>query len=142
MDSGPVATIKLSNPNRHSVITLGLGAAGGGVQALDFTALHDASQWVYVLLTVITSGALPVVGGWVSPRLWHAVLFPVGIAVCLALVSGIGGPLSTDISAVGLVVILTVVYGGIGMVAFGVGWGVRWGLVQVREGRSRAEGGG
>ena len=63
-------------------------------------------------------------GGWVSPKLWHAVLFPVGLAVCLTLVSAIGGPLSTDISSVGLVVIFTLVYGVGGTVAFGVGHGV------------------
>ena len=115
--------MKIPKPDIYSVMALGLGAAGGGVQALDFTALHDASQWVYVLLTVVTSGVLPVVVGWVSPKLWYAALFPLGMMVCLALVSAISGPLSTDISAVGLVVILTVVYGGGGMVAFGVGWG-------------------
>ena len=113
--------MNLPKPDRYFVLALGLGGVGGGVQVLDFTTLHDASQWVYIVLTVFTSGVLPVVGGWVSSRLWHGLLFPVGMMVCLTLVSAIGGPLSTDISAVGLVVILTVVYGGIGIVAFG-GW--------------------
>ncbi len=131
--------MKLVKFDIYALLALGLGAAGGGAQALDFTAFHSADQWVYILLTVITSGALAVVGGWVSPRLWHAVLFPIGMAVCLALISLIGGPLSTDISAVGLVAILTVVYGGGGMVALGVGWGARWGLAQVGRHHHRVE---
>ena len=106
---------------------LGLGAVGG--LASDFTVLQGADAWVAALITAVTIGVLPVVAGWVSPKVWSAVLFPVGLAVCLALVSVIGGPLSTDISSVGLVLLFTVVYGGGGTVAFGVGWGARWGLV-------------
>ena len=117
----PPEAMKLAKPDRYSVITLGLGAVGGGGLASDFTVLHGADSWVAMLITGVTIGVLPVVGGWVSPKFWYAVLFPVGIAVCLALVSAIGGPPSTDISSVGLVVIFTLVYGIGGAVAFGVG---------------------
>ena len=72
--------------------------------------------------------------------MWYAALFSVGLAVCLAFVSVIGGPLSTDISSVGLVVIFTVVYGGGGAVAFGVGWGARWGVVWLGGGRGPTKG--
>ena len=120
----PPEAMKLAKPDRYSVITLGLGAVGGGGLASDFTVLHGADSWVAMLITAVTIGVLPVVVGWVSPRVWYAAMFPVGLAVCLALVSAIGGPLSTDISSVGLVVIFTVVYGGGGAAAFGAGWGV------------------
>ena len=126
--------MKLPKPDRYSVITLGLGAVGGGGLASDFTVLQGVDDWVAILMTAVTIGVLPVVGGWVSPKLWYAVLFPVGMAVCLALVSVIWGPLSTDISSVGLVVIFTVVYGGGGAAAFGAGWGVRWVLGRLRGG--------
>ena len=108
-------------------MALGLGAVGGGGLASDFTTLHGADSWVAILIAAVTIGMLPVVGGWVSPKLWYATLFPVGMAVCLALVSAIGGPLSSDISSVGLVVIYTVVYGGGGAAAFCAGWGGGWG---------------
>ena len=134
--------MKLPKPDIYSVMTLGLGAVGGGGLASDFTVLQGADAWVGALITAVTIGVLPVVAGWVSPKVWYAALFPVGLAVCLALVSVMGGPLSTDISSVGLVVILTVVYGGGGAVAFGVGWGVRWWLVRLGGGRSRPEDGG
>ena len=125
MDSAAIGAMKLAKPDRYSVITLGLGAVGGGGLASDFTVLQGADSWVAMLITAVTIGVLSVVGGWVSPKLWYAALFPVGLAVCLALVSAIGGPLSTDISSVGLVAIFTLVYGMGGAVAFGVGWGVR-----------------
>ena len=124
--------MKLPKPYRYSVITLGLGAVGGGGLASDFTVLQGADGWVAMLITAVTIGVLPVVGGWGSPKLWYAVLFPVGMAVCLALVSVIWGPLSTDISSVGLVVIFTVVYGGGGMVAFGAGWMARWCILRIQ----------
>ena len=134
--------MKLAKPDRYSVITLGLSAVGGGGLASDFMVLYDADSWVGILISVFTIGLLPILGGWVSPKLWYAALFPVGLAVCLALVSAIGGPLSTDISSVGLVVIFTVVYGGGGAVAFCVGWGVRWFLGRVEAEGARGGDGG
>ena len=137
-----IGAMKLPKPDLYSVMALGLGAVGGGGLASDFTTLHGADSWVAILIAAVTIGMLPVVGGWVSPKLWYATLFPVGMAVCLALVSAIGGPLSSDISSVGLVVIYTVVYGGGGAAAFCAGWGVRWWLVGLGGERARGGDGG
>ena len=75
-----------------------------------------------MLITAVTIGVLPVVGGWLSPKLWNAVLFPIGVLIFLALVTAINGPLSSDVDAMGLVILLTVVYGGVGFLVVCAGW--------------------
>ena len=128
--------MKLPKPDRYSVITLGLGAVGGGGLASDFTVLHGAGSWVAMLITAVTIGVLPVVVGWLSPKLWNAALFPIGVLIFLALVTAIDGPLSSDIYAIALVILLTFVYGGGGFLAFCAGWIAR----QVRATVARGQG--
>ena len=89
---------------------------------MDFTVLHGDSNWVGISISVFTIGVLPILGGWLSPKLWYAVLFPIGLLVCLALVTIINGPLSSDVDAIGLVILLTFVYGGVGFLVFCAGW--------------------
>ena len=115
-------------------MTLGLGAVGGGGLASDFTVLYDADSWVGILISVFTIGLLPILGGWLSPKLWYAVLFPIGVLLFLAIVTAINGPLSLDIDAIGLVILLTVVYGGVGFLAFCAGWIARQCVRRLRGG--------
>ena len=90
--------------------------------ASDFTVLYDADSWADISITVLTIGLLPILGGWLSPKLWNAVLFPIGVLLFLVIVTAINGPLSSDIDAIGLVILLTVVCGGVGFLAFCAGW--------------------
>ena len=102
---------------------------------MDFAVLHGASNWIGISISVFTIGVLPILGGWVSPRLWNAVLFPIGVLIFLALVTAINGPLSSDVDAIGLVILLTFVYGGVGFLTFCVGWIVRQCVRRLRGGK-------
>ena len=102
---------------------------------MDFTVLHGASNWVGISISVFTIGVFPILGGWLSPRLWNAVLFPIGVLIFLALVTAINGPLSSDVDAIGLVILLTSVYGGVGFLTFCAGWIVRQCVRRLRGGK-------
>ena len=129
------AALKLPTPDGYSAVALGLGAIGGAGLATDFTVLHGASNWVGILISVFTIGVFPILGGWLSPRLWNAVLFPIGVLIFLALVTAINGPLSSDVDAIGLVILLTFVYGGVGFLVFCAGWIARQCVRRLRGAR-------
>ena len=124
--------MKLPKPDRYSVINLGLGAVGGGGLAAEFKVLHGASGWIIITVTFLTIRVLAILGGWVTPRLWNAVLFPIGLLVCFTLITDIGELLPMDIGPITLVVNFGIVYGGSGFVAFCAGWMARWYVLRLQ----------
>ena len=78
-----------------------------------------------ILLSVIVLGPLPILAGWLSPRPWVTIFFPVGMLVSFTMALVTDGSFSYDYHPVGFIVMLTVIYGGITSLTFTVGRVIR-----------------
>ena len=87
-----------------------------------FTVFRGAdSAWFIILFLVVTLGMSPLLAGWISPSLQHALLFPISalIGFCIAAVNS--ESLTYD-SGFFIVIPLTVIYGGAASLLFVAGW--------------------
>ena len=79
-------------------------------------------MWLPVLVVVIALGVSLLLAGWLSSELKHVLLFPVSAMVGVSVAWVIDGPLGLDTPFTGYVIMMGVIYGGGGSVAFFVGW--------------------
>ena len=83
--------------------------------ALGFTVFNNVDSARYgIPAAALTLGAFPFVAGWLLPEIRAFALFPTSTLVSLSVASFIDGPLSSDSEPIAFVILLTMIYGGLG----------------------------
>ena len=100
---------------------------GAGI-ALEFTWLESKEIWLQFLVGVVAMAA-SFVAGLLSPRLINGVFMMIIVLVSLAVAFAIYGFSSADVEPIIFTIMLSIIYGTLAYVLFGVGWAVRGCLV-------------
>lgn len=102
---------------------------GAGI-ALDFTVLDRSGTWIQVLVAVVALGVIPILAGWLAPRLYGAAifgaaLFPLSTFLSLSVALRVFGADTYDVEPFPFTIVLSAIYGGFASVAFIAGWAAR-----------------
>ena len=109
------------------LVTLGLATTAGTTLALILTVFNDAEPtWLLTAVQVTILGVFPILAGYISKEFLNAFLFPVCIGVSILVASFIDRSLTYDSERIWIVLIITLIYGGIAYIAFSVSWTVRY----------------
>ena len=102
--------------------TLGLAAITGAGFGLTSTMFRSAdSAWFIIPFLLVTLGMSPLIAGWLSPKLWHGIFFPISALVGFSVAAVTDESLTYD-SGFFIVIPLTLIYGGAASLLFVAGW--------------------
>ena len=106
-------------PRRSTAVALALAGITGAGLGLSLTINGGGLS---IALLVVSIGISPLLAGWLSPRLWHIVLFPISVSVGTSIAVATNKSLAYDFEPIGYVILITVIYGGSAAVPFFAGW--------------------
>ena len=105
-------------------LTIGLLLLTGVGIALEFTWLESAETWLQVLVGVVAMAA-SFVAGLLSPRLINVFVVLIIVLGSISVAFAIYGVSNTDVEPVWFAIMLSMIYGTLAYVVFGVAWVVR-----------------
>ena len=105
-------------------LTIGLLLLTGVGIALEFTWLESKEIWLQILVGA-TAMAASFVAGLLSPRLINVFLVLIIVLGSFSVAFAIYGVNNTDVEPVWFTVMLSLIYGTLAYVVFGVGWVLR-----------------
>ena len=108
----------------HPPLTIALLLATGVGIALEFTWLESKELWLQVLVGVVAMAA-SFVAGLLSPRLVNVFVVWIIVLGSIAVAFAIYGVNNTDVEPVWFTIMLSLIWGTVAYVVFGVGWVVR-----------------
>ena len=112
-----------------SKVSIGLAGIAGASVALGFSDFHFLNNVrvpyaIHIFYTVQITAVVvsPFLAGWQTQSLKNALLYPIGVLVCVSVVWAIGEPPPIDALPIVFLIVITVGYGGVASVAFFTGW--------------------
>ena len=118
-------TLNIPFPRGSLASSAGLAVITGAGIGWAFTVFRSAdSAWPFISFLVVTLGVAPLIAGWLTPIIWHGILFPISALVGFSVVAITDESLTHD-SGFLFVIPLTVLYGGFSVLTFFAGWTVR-----------------